>query len=111
MSLELASSTRPFLEAAELTLGQSTMHPWTEEIIQNVRKEEVDGQDAAPDACDPVDEPLVAGEDIDGEDEQHHGDEDSEVLKESHALVSTVACFAVESLFLRGGLGVVYAAV
>ena len=37
---------------------------------------------AAPDAGDPVDETLVgAAEDVDGEEQDHDGDEDGEVLK------------------------------
>ena len=87
--------------------SRSTVRPVrTRQVVYDERVQEVDGQDSAPDAGDPLDEPVVAGEDVDREDEEHHGDEDGEVLQECHALVSTVPCLALEPLFLGGGLAI-----
>jgi hypothetical protein len=109
--LQLASSSRSFLKPAELGLRKALFHRWSEEIIEHEGEEEMDGQDAAPDAGDPVDEPLGARQDVDREDEQHDGDEDGEVLQELHPSVSAVTRFALEPLFLGRRLAIACAVV
>ena len=66
----------------ELALCEALVHRRSEEIIEDVGEEEVDGEDAAPDARDPVDAPPVVGQDVNRQDQQHHRDKDGEVLKE-----------------------------
>jgi len=95
---------------AELAFRQPALHSRTEQIVQDEGEEEVYRENPAPDAGDPLDEPFVAGEDVDREDEQHHGDEDGEVLQELHAPVGAVMRFALEHLFLGGGFTLVFAA-
>src|SRR5439155_10270521 len=100
------SSAGAFFQGCELCLKNAAFQRRSEEVIDNKGVQEVDGENAAPDPGYPLDEPTVRGQDVDGQDEEHHRNEDGQVLQESHSLVRAVSGLAPE-LFLLGKRGVI----
>src|SRR3989442_14979533 len=104
------SSSGAFFQGCELCLKYAAFQRGSEQVIENEGVQEVDGENAVPNSGFPLDEPAAWGQDVDRQDEEHHWNEDREVIEESHSLVSAVSRFASQVFLWSGRFGVAFAA-